>query len=94
MGPGWPMPPRWRASISPSSAIIPNLNRWACAACAWSKSAAPMLDRASGQVVMENGQPKIQFMPKLETACTNRVSDGMVVMTATDKAAARPKRDG
>ncbi len=46
----------------------------------------PMLDRATGQVVMENGLPKIQFMPKLETACTNRVSDGMVVMTTTDKA--------
>ena len=46
----------------------------------------PMLDRATGQAVMENGQPKIQFMPKLETACTNRVSDGMVVMTTTDKA--------
>ncbi|MCE9645575.1 MAG: NADH-quinone oxidoreductase subunit NuoG [Chloroflexi bacterium] len=49
----------------------------------------PMLDRATGQVVMENGLPKIQFMPKLETACTNRVSEGMVVMTTTDKA-----RDG
>lgn len=46
----------------------------------------PMLDRATGQVVMENGQPKIQFMPKLETACTNRVSEGMVVMTLSDKA--------
>jgi NADH-quinone oxidoreductase subunit G len=46
----------------------------------------PMLDRATGQVVMENGLPKIQFMPKLETACTNRVSDGMVVMTISDKA--------
>src|SRR6266542_1637326 len=46
----------------------------------------PMLDRATGQVVMENGQPKIQFMPKLETACTNRVSEGMVVMTTTEKA--------
>ena len=46
----------------------------------------PMLDRATGQVVMENGQPKIQFLPKLETACTNRVSDGMVVMTVSDKA--------
>lgn len=46
----------------------------------------PMLDRATGQVVMENGQPKIQFMPKLETACTNRVSEGMVVMTVSDKA--------
>jgi NADH-quinone oxidoreductase subunit G len=46
----------------------------------------PMLDRATGQVVMENGQPKIQFMPKLETACTNRVSEGMVVMTTSEKA--------
>ncbi len=46
----------------------------------------PMLDRTTGQVVMENGQPKIQFMPKLETACTNRVSEGMVVMTLSDKA--------
>jgi NADH-quinone oxidoreductase subunit G len=47
----------------------------------------PMLDRATGQVVVENGQPKIQFMPKLETACTNRVSEGMVVMTTSQKAA-------
>jgi NADH-quinone oxidoreductase subunit G len=46
----------------------------------------PMIDRATGQVVMENGQPKIQFLPKLETACTNRVSEGMVVMTLTEKA--------
>ncbi len=51
----------------------------------------PMLDRATGQVVMENGQPKIQFLPKLETACTNRVSEGMVVMTLTDKAKAGQK---
>ncbi len=46
----------------------------------------PMVDRATGQVVMENGQPKIQFMPKLETACTNRVSDGMVVLMQSEKA--------
>jgi NADH-quinone oxidoreductase subunit G len=46
----------------------------------------PILDRTTGQVVMENGQPKIQFMPKLETACTNRVSEGMVVMTTSEKA--------
>ncbi len=51
----------------------------------------PMLDRTTGQVVMENGQPKIQFMPKLETACTNRVSEGMVVMTISDKAKAGQK---
>jgi len=46
----------------------------------------PMVDRATGQVVMENGQPKIQFMPKLETACTNVVSEGMVVLTRSEKA--------
>jgi len=46
----------------------------------------PMMDRATGQVVMENGQPKIQFMPKLETACTNPVSEGMVVLTQTERA--------
>jgi NADH-quinone oxidoreductase subunit G len=46
----------------------------------------PMRDRATGQFVMENGAPKIQFMPKLETACTNRVEDGMVVLTKSEKA--------
>ena len=46
----------------------------------------PMRDRATGQFVMENGAPKIQFMPKLETACTNKVEDGMVVMTQSNKA--------
>jgi NADH-quinone oxidoreductase subunit G len=49
----------------------------------------PMRDRATGQIVMENGAPKIQFLPKLETACTNKVEEGMVVLTQTDKA-----RDG
>jgi NADH-quinone oxidoreductase subunit G len=48
----------------------------------------PMMDRASGKVVMEDGKPKIQFLPKLETACTNTVSEGMVVLTqlSSDKA--------
>ena len=46
----------------------------------------PMRDRATGQIVMENGAPKIQFMPKLETACTNKVEEGMVVLTQTAKA--------
>ena len=49
----------------------------------------PMRDRATGDIVMENGAPKIQFMPKLETACTNKVEEGMVVLTQSDKA-----RDG
>ena len=43
----------------------------------------PVRDRATGQFVMENGAPKIQFMPKLETACTNKVEEGMVVLTQT-----------
>ena len=49
----------------------------------------PMRDRATGEIVMENGAPKIQFLPKLETACTNKVEDGMVVLTQSEKA-----RDG
>jgi len=47
----------------------------------------PMIDRGTGQPILdENGQPKMQFMPKLETACTNPVSDGMVVLTQSEKA--------
>jgi NADH-quinone oxidoreductase subunit G len=50
----------------------------------------PMIDRGTGQPVLdENGQPKMQFMPKLETACTNPVSEGMVVLTQSEKS-----RDG
>ena len=49
----------------------------------------PMRDRATGEIVMENGAPKIQFLPKLETACTNKVEEGMVVLSQSDKA-----RDG
>jgi NADH-quinone oxidoreductase subunit G len=52
----------------------------------------PMIDRATGQPVLEaDGSNKMQFMPKLETACTNPVSDGMVVLTATEKAKAGQK---
>ena len=52
----------------------------------------PMIDRATGQPVLEaDGSPKMQFMPKLETACTNPVSEGMVVLTATEKAKAGQK---
>jgi NADH-quinone oxidoreductase subunit G len=46
----------------------------------------PMRDRATGQIVMENGAPKIQFLPKLETACTNKVEEGMVVLSQSAKA--------
>ena len=46
----------------------------------------PVVDRASGEVVREaDGSPKIQFGPKLETACTTPVSEGMVVVTASEK---------
>ncbi|MFN8528018.1 MAG: NADH-quinone oxidoreductase subunit NuoG [Anaerolineae bacterium] len=37
----------------------------------------PMRDRATGELVMENGQPKIGWNPKLQTACTQVVSDGL-----------------
>lgn len=41
-------------------------------------------DRATGQVVLdEQGNPKVRWMPKLQTACTNNVSDGMVIRTGT-----------
>jgi NADH-quinone oxidoreductase subunit G len=47
----------------------------------------PMIDRASGQPVLEeNGQPKLQFGPKLETSCTTPVSEGMVVISDSEKA--------
>ena len=47
----------------------------------------PMIDRGTGQPILdENGQPKMQFMPKPEAACTNVVSEGMVVLTQSEKA--------
>ncbi len=45
----------------------------------------PVRDRATGEFVVENGQPKIQFMPKLETACTNKAEEGMVVVTQSPR---------
>ena len=52
----------------------------------------PMIDRATGQAVLdENGKPKLQFGPKLETACTTPVTEGMVVLTASEKAKAGQK---
>jgi NADH-quinone oxidoreductase subunit G len=49
----------------------------------------PVIDRATGQPVLgENGAPKIQFGPKLETACTTPVSPGMVVQGMTENAKA------
>jgi NADH-quinone oxidoreductase subunit G len=46
----------------------------------------PTIDRATGEVVLNpDGTPKIAFTPKLETACTNPVSEGMVVIGASDR---------
>ncbi len=46
----------------------------------------PQMDRATGAPVLnEDGTPKIAFGPKLETACTTPVSEGMVVWGATEK---------
>ena len=46
----------------------------------------PAFDRASGEAIIEDGQPKINWGWKLETSCTNPVSDGMVVNTKSEKA--------
>jgi NADH-quinone oxidoreductase subunit G len=46
----------------------------------------PVMDRASGQPVLEDGKPKIQFGAKLETACTTPVTDGMQVRVTSEKA--------
>lgn len=44
----------------------------------------PQIDRATGEPLRnEDGSPKIQFNPKLETACTTPVSEGMVVLGAS-----------
>jgi NADH-quinone oxidoreductase subunit G len=52
----------------------------------------PVIDRASGQPVLESdGSPKIQFGPKLETACTTPVSEGMVVNNTTERVLAGRK---
>jgi NADH-quinone oxidoreductase subunit G len=52
----------------------------------------PLMDRTTGKPILDDkGQPKIQFGPKLETACTNPVSDGMVVLTSSEKALAGQK---
>jgi NADH-quinone oxidoreductase subunit G len=46
----------------------------------------PMIDRATGQPLLEpDGAPRLQFGPKLETACTTPVSEGMRVVTDSPK---------
>jgi NADH-quinone oxidoreductase subunit G len=52
----------------------------------------PMVDRTTGKAILDDkGEPKLQFGPKLETACTNPVSEGMVVLTQSEKAKAGQK---
>jgi NADH-quinone oxidoreductase subunit G len=52
----------------------------------------PMIDRNTGKPILDDkGEPKLQFLPKLETACTNPVSEGMVVYTQSEKAKAGQK---
>ena len=47
----------------------------------------PMVDRATGKPVLdESGKQKVQFGPKLETSCTTPVSEGMVVLSQSEKA--------
>src|SRR4030067_2827740 len=46
----------------------------------------PVINRETGQPEREaDGSPKVQFGPKLETACTVPVSEGMVVRGMSDK---------
>ena len=52
----------------------------------------PVIDRATGQPVLnDDGSPKVQFGPKLETACTTPVSPGMVVIGMSEKVKAGRK---
>jgi NADH-quinone oxidoreductase subunit G len=46
-------------------------------------------DPATKEVVYaEDGSPKVRWMPKLQTACTQRVAEGMVVRTSTEQVVA------
>jgi NADH-quinone oxidoreductase subunit G len=52
----------------------------------------PQRDRATGQLVLdENGQPKIAYGAKLETACTLPVEPGMHIRTQNGKVGAARK---
>src|SRR5512139_1096397 len=47
----------------------------------------PVIDRATGEPVREeDGSVRMQFGPKLETACTTPVSEGMIVLGTSEKA--------
>jgi len=52
----------------------------------------PVIDRATGEALRNaDGSPKIQFAPKLDTACTTPVSPGMVVVQDSAKVKAARK---
>jgi NADH-quinone oxidoreductase subunit G len=52
----------------------------------------PKIDPATKQVVLDDtGKPVIAMMPKLQTACTTPVSEGMVVVTVGDTVKAAQK---
>jgi NADH-quinone oxidoreductase subunit G len=45
-----------------------------------------MRDRQTGEKMLDDdGNPQIRWFPKLQTACTQTVSDGMHIKTTTDK---------
>ncbi|MBN2305888.1 MAG: NADH-quinone oxidoreductase subunit NuoG [Anaerolineae bacterium] len=47
-----------------------------------------MVNRETGEPeIDENGDPKVRWFPKLQTACTQMVSEGMVVRTSTAQVA-------
>jgi len=46
----------------------------------------PARDRATGEVMLnDDGSPQIRYFPKLQTACTTTVSDGMHIKTDTQE---------
>ena len=46
----------------------------------------PAFDRATGKVMTnDDGTPQIRYFPKLQTACTTTVSDGMHIKTNTEQ---------
>ena len=46
----------------------------------------PAFDRATGEMMRnEDGSPQIRYFPKLQTACTTVVSDGMHIKTSTQQ---------
>ena len=54
----------------------------------------PVVDRSTGNTVLENdGTVKVQFGPKLETACTTPVTEAMQVVTDSHKVMAARKEN-